>query len=123
VDRAQARTDPGKPPQFSFIKEQGRVSVFRSTSSTSRCAQGSSRSAATSGIGRRVGFTALSSGFASCDYPDACSRSPAVLASAPVQVWFERWMVRIPLPLTGADRDAGYWWELSMRQIEVSAVP
>ena len=29
-------------------------------------------------------------------------------------------MARIPLPLTGADRDAGYWWELSMRQIETS---
>lgn len=26
----------------------------------------------------------------------------------------------LPLPLTPADRDAGYWWELSMRQIEVS---
>ncbi len=29
-------------------------------------------------------------------------------------------MARIPLPLTGADRDAGYWWELSMRQVETS---
>jgi hypothetical protein len=29
-------------------------------------------------------------------------------------------MTRIPLPLTRADRAAGYWWELSMRQIEVS---
>jgi hypothetical protein len=29
-------------------------------------------------------------------------------------------MARIPLPLTDADRDAGYWWELSMRQIETS---
>ena len=35
-----------------------------------------------------------------------------------MQVWFERWMAR--LPLTGEDRDAGYWWELSMRQIETS---
>ena len=26
----------------------------------------------------------------------------------------------LPLPLTDADRAAGYWWELSMRQIEVS---
>ena len=26
----------------------------------------------------------------------------------------------LPLPLTDADRDAGYWWELSMRQIETS---
>ena len=34
--------------------------------------------------------------------------------------FFERWMSRLPLPLTAADRAAGYWWELSMRQIEVS---
>jgi hypothetical protein len=29
-------------------------------------------------------------------------------------------MSRLPLPLTPADRAAGYWWELSMRQVEVS---
>ena len=29
-------------------------------------------------------------------------------------------MARIPLPLTGEDRDAGFWWELSMRQVETS---
>ena len=27
---------------------------------------------------------------------------------------------RLPLPLTPADRPAGYWWELSLRQVEVS---
>jgi hypothetical protein len=37
-----------------------------------------------------------------------------------VQVWFERWMAKIPLPLTAADRDGGFWWELSMRQVETS---
>jgi hypothetical protein len=35
-------------------------------------------------------------------------------------VFFERWMSRLPLPLTEHDRAAGYWWELSMRQVEVS---
>jgi hypothetical protein len=35
-------------------------------------------------------------------------------------VFFERWMSRLPLPLTAADRAAGYWRELSMRQVEVS---
>jgi hypothetical protein len=35
-------------------------------------------------------------------------------------MFFERWMSILPLPLTDADRDAGYWWELSMRQIETS---
>jgi hypothetical protein len=29
-------------------------------------------------------------------------------------------MARIPLPLDDADRDGGFWWELSMRQIETS---
>ena len=37
-----------------------------------------------------------------------------------MQVWFQRWMARIPLPLDDADRDGGYWWELSMRQVETS---
>ena len=26
----------------------------------------------------------------------------------------------LPLPMTDHDRGAGYWWELSMRQVEVS---
>jgi hypothetical protein len=29
-------------------------------------------------------------------------------------------MTRIPLPLDDADRDGGFWWELSMRQTETS---
>ena len=29
-------------------------------------------------------------------------------------------MSRLPLPLTAADRDGGFWWELSMRQVETS---
>jgi hypothetical protein len=29
-------------------------------------------------------------------------------------------MAQIPTPLTATDRAAGYWWELSMRQVEVS---
>ena len=37
-----------------------------------------------------------------------------------MQVWVERWMARLPLPLSDADRDGGFWWELSMRQVEVS---
>jgi hypothetical protein len=37
-----------------------------------------------------------------------------------VQAFFDRWMTVIPTPLTSTDRAAGYWWELSMRQVEVS---
>ena len=35
-------------------------------------------------------------------------------------MFFEYWMSRLPLPLTAADRDHDCWWQLSMRQIEVS---
>jgi hypothetical protein len=42
------------------------------------------------------------------------------LGPGTIEVFFQRWMSVLPLPLTPADRDAGYWWELSMRQIETS---
>jgi hypothetical protein len=67
-----------------------------------------------------IGFGELSNGFASCADPaglqDICDR----LGPSTIEVFFERWMSQLPLPLTGADRAAGYWWELSMRQIEIS---
>jgi hypothetical protein len=67
-----------------------------------------------------VSFTALANGFATCDQPDIlqtiCDRfGPADLARL-----FDRWMSFIPTPLGETDRAGGYWWELSMRQIEVS---
>jgi hypothetical protein len=32
----------------------------------------------------------------------------------------QRWLARLPVPFTQADQDAGFWWETSMRQVEVS---
>ena len=130
-------TDPGKCPQFSFTKEQRRVSVFYVYIFDEQMGPGfikictyfpypvkvwlnghewAKRQALAAGIG----FTALSNGFASCDDPAALQEICDRFGPGTVQVWFERWMARIPLPLTGADRDAGFWWELSMRQIETS---
>jgi hypothetical protein len=130
-------TDPAGCPQFSFTKEQRRVSVFYIYIFDERMGPGfikictyfpypvkawcnghewAKRQAAAAGIG----FTALSNGFASCDDPAALQAICDRLGPGTVQVWFERWMARIPLPLTSADRDAGYWWELSMRQTETS---
>ena len=37
-----------------------------------------------------------------------------------INVFFQRWLSRLPLPLAAADQQAGYWWELSMAQVEVS---
>jgi hypothetical protein len=67
-----------------------------------------------------IGFTELSSGFASCEDPAALQEICDRLGPGHVQVRFERWMAKIPLPLTAADRDGGFWRELSMRQVETS---
>ena len=67
-----------------------------------------------------IGFTALSNGFAACEDPAVLQAICDRLGPGAIPVFFERWMSLLPLPLTPADRDAGYWWELSMRQIEVS---
>jgi hypothetical protein len=42
------------------------------------------------------------------------------LGPAGIQAFFDRWMSRIPVPLSAADQAAGYWWELSLRQVETS---
>jgi hypothetical protein len=42
------------------------------------------------------------------------------LGPGTINVFVQRWLARLPLPFTDADRDAGYWWETSMRQIEVA---
>jgi hypothetical protein len=47
---------------------------------------------------------------------DICDR----LGPGTIQVFTERWWARLPLPFTPADRAAGYWWDISMRQIEVA---
>lgn len=67
-----------------------------------------------------IGFTALSNGFATCEDPEGLQGICDRLGPGIINVFFERWMSILPLPLDHADRAAGYWWELSMRQVEVS---
>ena len=67
-----------------------------------------------------LGFTELSNGFASCEDPALLQRICDVLQPGTIEVFFQRWLARLPLPLGRADQDAGYWWELSMAQVEVS---
>ena len=71
-------------------------------------------------IAAGIGFSELSNGFAATGDPATLQAICDRLGPGAIDVFFQRWMSRLPLPLTEADRDAGYWWELSMRQIEVS---
>ena len=67
-----------------------------------------------------IGFTALSNGFASCDDPAGLQAICDRLQPGTIEVFAQRWLHRLPMPFGSQDRDAGYWWECSMRQVEVS---
>ena len=108
-----------------------------STSWTRTSGRASSSSAPTSRIRRRVwlnghewskrqadhagiDYAALSNGFASCAEPERLQAICDSLAPGHVQAFFDRWMACIPTPLRADDRAAGYWWQLSIRQVEIS---
>jgi len=67
-----------------------------------------------------IGFTALSNGFASCDDPDGLQAICDRLQPGTIEVFAQRWLHRLPMPFGHKDCQAGYWWETSMRQVEVS---
>ncbi len=133
-DRAAGK--PG-PPSFAFAKADRRVSVYYfyvldrdfGPGFIKLCSyfpypakvwvnghEWAKRQAAAQGLA----FTELANGFAGCADPEALQAICDRLGPADLQVFFDRWLARIPTPLGLADQAAGYWWELSMRQIEVS---
>jgi hypothetical protein len=62
----------------------------------------------------------LANGFAACKDPERLQAICDGFGPEDVQGFFDRWIAAIPTPFTTADRDAGYWWELSVRQVEAS---
>jgi hypothetical protein len=67
-----------------------------------------------------IAFRALANGFAACEDPAALQGICDRFGPDEVQGFFDRWIAQIPTPFTPADRAAGYWWELSVRQVEAS---
>ena len=67
-----------------------------------------------------IAYRALSNGFAACPQPRRLQAVCDSFAAGHVQAFFDRWMACIPTPLNAADRAAGYWWQLSIRQVEIS---
>ena len=66
-----------------------------------------------------IAFTALDNGFLECDHPEALQRVCDRLSPAKIDAFFRRWLARLPHPFTGADRRAGYRYELSRRRTAV----
>jgi hypothetical protein len=67
-----------------------------------------------------LSFSELANGFAACAKSERLQAICNAFGPDDVQAFFDRWITHIPNPFTRADRAAGYWWELSMRQVEVS---
>lgn len=67
-----------------------------------------------------LGYRELANGFAACDDPVALQQICDRLGPDHIQAFFDRWTALVPTPLTAADRAGGYWWDLSLRQVEVS---
>jgi len=67
-----------------------------------------------------IAFTELSNGFAACADPGALQEICDRLQPGTIEVFAQRWLHRLPMPFGRADQRAGYWWEISMRQVEVS---
>jgi hypothetical protein len=131
------RAAPGKVVSFEYFKEERRVGIYYFYVLDPEFGPGfikictyapwpakvwvnghewAKRQAIRTGIA----FTALSNGFAGCGQPRRLQAVCDSFGPDHVQAFFDRWIVAIPTPLSAADRAAGYWWELSMRQVEVS---
>src|SRR5258708_4608295 len=67
-----------------------------------------------------VAFEALDNGFLSCTAPERLQAICQQLGPDQVQAFFDKWMARLPWPLTVADRKAGYHHRLSIWQMEIS---
>jgi hypothetical protein len=128
---------PGAPPSFSFEKADRRVSVFYFYILDAEFGPGFIKLASYFPYPGKVwlnghewakcqakkaglAFDELANGFSSCSDPERLQRICDRLGPNQIAAFFERWMKVIPTPLTRKDRRGGYFWELSMRQIEVS---
>ena len=67
-----------------------------------------------------VKFETLDNGFRSCEDPKKLQEICDSLGPDQIDLFFRKWLQRIPLPLTPQNRALGYDWQLSMWQVEVS---
>ena len=129
----QRDTDPGKCPQFSFDKKDRRVTVYyfylwdvsSGPAFIKVCTycpwpmkmwvnghEWAKQQA------RKIGFSfiELSNGFGACEEPAVLQRICDALQHCTINVFFQRWLSRLPLPLGAADQRARYWWSCRWRR-------
>ena len=68
----------------------------------------------------RVAFEDLDNGFLSCANPRTLQNICESLSADHIERFFRGWLARLPHPFTAADRRAGFRYQLSLMQMEVS---
>jgi len=68
-------------------------------------------------------FEALDNGFRSCADPPKLQATCDRLGPEDIDRLLRKWLDRLPLPLSPKDREAGYDWQWSIWQMEVSLTP
>jgi hypothetical protein len=69
---------------------------------------------------RGISYEALDNGFLSCAAPERLQKICDSLSADDVDHYFRKWLARVPHPFTGNDRFAGYRYQLSIWQMEMS---
>ena len=69
---------------------------------------------------RGIGYEALDNGFLTCEKPSVLQAICDSLGPKQIERFFRKWVNRLPLPLGPTNRKAGYDWQLSIWQMEVS---
>lgn len=67
-----------------------------------------------------IAFESLDNGFLACEDPQRLQAICDSLGPEDIQRFFDRWLDRLPWPLTQADRAAGFQHRLAIWQLEVS---
>ena len=67
-----------------------------------------------------IEYKALDNGVLSCENPKRLQAICDGLSAARIDGLFRKWLARLPHPFTGSDRKAGYRYDLSILQIELS---
>ena len=65
-------------------------------------------------------WSALDNGLASCDDPAALQATCDSFGAHEVKAFVDKWLARLPRPLTDDDRAAGYDYDISVLQAELS---
>lgn len=70
---------------------------------------------------KQIPYRSLNNGILSVGDPARCQALCDALSADHVEAFFCKWLGRLPHPFTAADRRAGYRYQLSIIQLEVSA--